>query len=1184
MRTSNNPEIIHIILLMSVFLINLFIPTTVYAQTETPRFGHLTSEQGLSHDVIRCILQDEQGFMWFGTENGLNKYDGYTFTIYRHLHSDPNSLSSNTIYTLLEDHTGTLWIGTPMGLDSFTRDANGFKHYSAIHEEVDVLYEDSSGTLWIGTASAGLYEYNLDTEELIRHVNKPADPHSLNDDEIISIYEDSSGTLWAGTTDGGLNAFDRTTKDFTHYQHDPANPHSLSHNRVTTIWQDHSGVLWVGTGDNYEVDVGGLNAFDSTKQQFIHYRHHQQAPNSLSNNHVQTIYEDQSGILWIGTADGLNIFDRATNTFVSYHHDPLDPGSINRGGITAIYEDRSGMLWFGTDEGGIGKYIHSKEKFSHYQHDPLDNNSLAGTVVGAIFEDHRGVLWIGVPGDGLDSLDRTNGKVVHYKYDPENVNGLSNNNVRAIYEDHEGILWIGTNRGLDRFNYSTGQFTHYIHDPDEPGSLSPGAVKTILEDHTHSLWITTEGPGTINRFDRDTETFTIYTRNATNPNNFINTYGVRAIYEDRRGDLWFGTYDGLVYWHRDSKTFTRYEHDPDKSSSLSHDMVWSMYEDQAGMLWIATPNGLNRFDRTNELFDVYTVEDGLVNDDVTCILADDDENLWLGTGGGGLSRFDPRTESFRNYDMSDGLANNSIMLAACHRSESGEMFFGTLDGLIAFYPSTVKDNTYIPPIVLTAFRKFDQPVEFDIPLMDVEEINLSYTDNFFAFEFAALDYSEPAKNQYAYMLEGFDKDWVYCGSRRYASYTNLPPGKYTFHVKGSNNDKVWNESGHTVEIVIPPPFWDTWWFKSIIIAIIVSMAGVVIKNRLQRIAELRESEERLRALFENAPLCVFELDLTKSPPGIIRTNRQTELAYGWPIKELAATSLDKIFPSSTWLAMERVVSNLNVGQTTTIESVGLRRDGGEFPIRVSATGLSKDSVGVEQLAELKGAILSIEDITAEKERHSEEEAIAEERRRIAREIHDGLAQDLAGLRFKVGLWHKLVDNDPPQMHSELKNFQELLSKNIREVRRSIFALRPVTLDELGFYPALTEFTREFGEQNQLHINLQINGAPERLPAHLEAVLFRITQESLNNISKHAQATHVQVILDLTLPDKLVLSVQDDGVGFNPTDMAQFVRDGHLGLKQMSERVIRFGGSFDVNSQAGNGTEIHVVLPLKEILR
>jgi PAS domain S-box-containing protein len=1123
--------------------------------------------------MVRCILQDDQGFMWFGTQDGLNKYDGYTFTIYRHLRSDPDSLSNNTVTALYQDRAGTLWVGTTVGLDSLDRGTARFTHYPDVREEISAIYEDAAGMLWIGTYGSGLFRYDRTSQQFVQYMPDPSDSRSLSDDAVLSIYEDDSGTVWMGTADGGLNAFDPATHTFTHYRSDPADPYSLSYDRVTAIYKDRSGVLWIGTGLAYDAEVGGLNVFDTASGRFTHYLHDPSDRHSLSNNHIRSIHQDRTGTLWIGTDDGLNVFERSANTFTSFRNDPLNPYSLSGNAIATIYEDRTGTLWFGTEGAGVSKYARVKEKLARYQPDPLDPNSLSGPVIGAIAQDHAGILWIGVPGEGLDSLDRATGKFTNYSHDPGDPSSLSNNNVRALLVDHAGTLWVGTSHGLDRLEGASegDAFVHYTHDPDDPASLGPGAVKAILEDRTHVLWIGTEEPASLNRFDRTSETFTRYEHDPADPDGFINTYGIRAIYEDRAGHLWLGTYNGLVHFDRETERFTRYEHDPDDPHSLSRDFVWGIYQDPTGALWIATSGGLNRFDQATGQFTVYAMEDGLANDNVMCILPDEEGYLWLGTDGG-ISKFDPRTEAFKNYDESDGLASNVIMLAACHQSESGEMFFGTLDGFNAFYPADVKDNPHIPPIVLTTFRKFDEVVEFDVPLSEVEEITLSYQDNFFAFEFAALDYTDPDKNQYAYMLEGFDRDWIYCGTRRYASYTNLPPGEYTFRVKGTNNDGVWNETGHTVQVTITPPFWATWWFRGAVAAVALGIVAVIVRTRMRSVAVLRASEERFRTLFENAPLCVFELEMTQPLPQIMHANQCSERVYGWSAEELATVSIDTIFAADTRRDLGKAMRGLSAGETVTLESVGLRRDGTQFPIRASATG--------EPGTDLTRAILVIEDITIEKSRRSEEEAIAEERRRIAREIHDGLAQDLAGLRFEVGLWHKLVDDAPVRMHVELDNLRKLLDDNIREVRRSIFALRPVALDELGFYPALNQFVDEFGEQNQLHIDLRTTGPQERLPAFLEPVLFRIVQESLNNVGKHARAQMVWVALDLESPDVVRLSVRDDGEGFDPAGLEQAVRRGHLGLKQMRERVENLNGTFSLNSQPGEGTEICVTLSLR----
>ncbi len=1145
----------------------------VHAQTSGPRFARLTTEHGLSHNSVSCILQDHQGFMWFGTQDGLNRYDGYTFTVYRHRRSDPFSLSGNTINVLYEDRAGTLWIGTVAGLDSSDGVEGHFIHHAAIPQEsIGAIYEDPSGDLWIGTIGQGLFRYTPQTGQVVHYRHMPSDPYSLSDNNVLAIHQDRAGTLWVGTMYGGLNALERATGHFTRYAHNPTDASSLGEGQVTAIYQDRRGTLWVATGVPNERTKGGLNVFNPVSGQFIHYRHDPSDPHSLGHNNVHTIYEDQSGILWIGTEGGLDIFDPLAGRFTHYRYDPLDSRSLSHNNVTTIYESRDGVLWFGTDGGGISQYARHKDRFVRYFHDPLTSNSLGESAVGALVEDHSGNLWIGLHNGGLDRLDRRTGQFTHYRHDPNNPHSLSHNHVTALCVDSEGVLWIGTSAALDRFDPTTGQFSHYAHNPDDPYSLGPGGIKVIIEGRNHALWIGTEDPGTLSRFDRSAGTFVRYEADPANSNGFIPTYGVRAIYEDEAGALWLGTYNGLVRFEQRSGTFTPYRHDDADPYSLSDDFVWAITAGQGGVLWIGTHRGLNRFDRSSGRFTVYTVEDGLPNDAIVAILPDNEGNLWLATMGGDLSRFNPQTGVFRHYNAGDGLQGGHFIIGAAYRSPGGEMFFGGSNGFNAFYPTEIKDNAHIPPIVLTAFRKFDQVMEFKTPLVAVREITLTYKDNFFAFEFAALDYTDPARNQYAYQLEGFDRDWIACGSRRYASYTNLPPGKYTFRVKGSNNDGIWNEAGLAVQIIITPPFWATWWFRGLLVAVIGGVLGLTYRVRAQNIAALREREERFRALFENAPLGVFEVDISAFPPRILRANRESARIYGRTVEELESMSPAQLVALEPQADLERLLKKPPVGQTITLESVHRRQDGSEFPVRVSAA---------LQRATRRGqtAILIVEDITAEKAWRSEEEAIAEERRRIAREIHDGLAQDLAALRLRVRLWHRLVDESPQQMHAELDALRNLLSTNIREVRRAIFALRPVALDELGFYPALRQFTGDFGEQNQLHVNLHLTGEAVHLPASLEPMLFRLIQEALHNVAKHAQATTVWIEFKLD-EEALHLVIRDDGVGFDPAILEQAVRRGHVGLKQMQERVARLKGTFALHTAPGKGTEIRVVLPLE----
>ncbi len=803
--------------------------------------------------------------MWFGTEDGLNQYDGYTFTVIRNNPDDPNSLSYNNITSIFEDRSGILWIGTFYGgLNKYDPQTKRFFRYqhdpnnlnSLSNNNINVIIQDKSGDLWIGTdgglnklippvPSASGSESEESLLSFVRFQNDPNNPNSLSHNIVRSIYEDESGNLWIGT-DGGLNKFipsenEGPSASLIHYQNNPQNPNSLSHNEVYSIFEDRSGVLWIGTKG------GGLNRFDRQKNQFTHYRHSPNNPKSLSHDEVYEIYEDRSGILWIGTnGGGLCIFNREDEEFIAYQHDPSDRTTISNNEIRAIYEDRSGLLWIGTYGGGIDKVDKGKRQFTLYEPNPRDPNSLSHPIVWSIYEDEAGVLWIGTHGGGLNRFDRRRNQWKHYRHNAEDPNSLSNDIVRVVYEDRSGMLWLGTHGGgINQFDRKTEKFTRYLNDPNDSTSLSRNEIRVIYEDRSGVLWIGTYGGGLDRLVPGDKPgsppTFVHYRNDSNNPNSLSNDF-IRVIYEDRSGVFWIGTEGGgLDKLDRESETFTHYRSDPNNPNSLNNDYIFSIHEDQSGFLWLGTwGGGLNKLvpsdsEGSHPTFIHYTEKDGLPNDAVYGILEDEQGNLWLSTNNG-LSKFDLKTGAFKNYSAEDGLQGNEFNGGSFYKSRSGEMFFGGIEGFNAFYPDQIKDNPYVPPIVITAFQKLNKEVEFEKPILVIKELELSYKDYVFSFEFAALDFTAPEKNMYAYKMEGLDEDWIYTSSKkRFATYTTLAPGTYTFRVKGSNNDGVWNEKGTAMQIIITPPIWKTSWFQSIAALLLLGLAYILFRRRLKNI-------------------------------------------------------------------------------------------------------------------------------------------------------------------------------------------------------------------------------------------------------------------------------------------------------------------------------------------------------------
>jgi len=842
--------------LQVVGLLGLVLGTSyhLYSREGQIEFEHISVEQGLSQSTVLCVLQDKKGFLWFGTEDGLNKYDGYEFEIFRSVPGDTNSLSNNAVRAIIEDSSGMLWIGTyGGGVDKFDPAARKFTHYqnepgnpnSLSHNFIQTIFEDRGGVLWIGTFGGGLDKLLPKTGIFTHYRVDPANPNSLSNDEVRDICQDQQGILWIGTSKG-LNRLDPQTGIFKHYTVDPGNPNSLSNNFIFTIIRDQVGMLWIGTYG------GGLNKFDPITGNFTRYQTDDQNPNSLGNNEVRKIYQDLEGILWIGTAGGLNRFDEKKKEFTRYVAAPGGPGALSNNEIRAIYQDRSGVLWIGTTLGGLNKFSNEKKRFSHYRSIPNDPTSLSNNKVLAIFEDRSGTLWVGTFG-GLNRLDRESNTFVHYRSDPHDPNSLSSDCVISIYEDRGGVLWIGTIAGLNIFDRQAGTSSRYVIDPGDLNTLSDRIV-CMVEDPWGYLWIgTADG---LNKLDRKNKKkkFTRYKNNPQDPGSLSYSL-IMDISLDSSGMLWVGTYKGLNRFNREKETFTRFLADPKDSSSLSNDKINFVYEDRLKNLWIGTDGGLNKFHRETGAFSCYRMKDGLPNDVIYGILEDDRGNLWLSTNNG-LSKFNLQEETFINYDSRDGLQSNEFTYGAYHRTRSGEMFFGGINGFNGFFPDQIEDNSYIPGIVITDLQIFNRSVgigeEIDgltilaKHISETGEIRLSYRHTGLSFEYAALHYAAPDSNQYAYKMEGLEKEWNYVGNRRFATYANLAPGRYVFRVKASNNDGAWNETGASIKITIPPPPWKTWWAYTIYVLILIGITAGYIRSQRKKLAYERSVNERLR--------------------------------------------------------------------------------------------------------------------------------------------------------------------------------------------------------------------------------------------------------------------------------------------------------------------------------------------------
>ena len=1049
-----------------------FAKDVVFYPGASIHFEHLTIDNGLSQNAILALLQDSHGYVWIGTQDGLNRYDGYTFTQFRNDPANPNSVSYNSI---------------------------------------SALYEDSNGYLWVGTSGGGLNRFNPVTKKFTRYLPETNNPDSLGNPVVTTIIQGWKDWLWVGTL-GGLDLLDTATGKFTHFRSDISDPATLSSNAISVITPASDGKLWIGTGAS-GTSGGGLNRFDPITRKAEHI-----SPNGLCLNslNISTILIDKNGSLWVGhggsglPGGGLDNFDPITGncqhydinttqgqftndnvihllldrddhlwisfwgggilrmesgipgTFTSIRHDSVDPDSLSSDNTSALLQDSTGVLWVGTFDAGVNILDLENLQFRIYKHISSDAASLSSNNISAFAETLNGDMWIGTEETGLAHFEPATGQFTYYRYIPSNPASLSSNRIMSLYADQDGTLWVGTvNSGLNHFDPITGKSERYQHDSANPASLIDDEVNYITRDNGGILWVATMAG--ISRLDPDRGGFV----------NYSGLSGAPVTLATDGGDLWIGTWGGGISRLRlalpgilpADKTrlsiMDTFLHEAANSNSLSENSVWAIHRTSDGLLWFGTAGGLNRYNPKTGEFKVYGQDNGLRNASVSCIAEDSNGNLWVTTADG-LARFDPKAETFLIYDRSNGLQGSEFNPNACFYSpRTGDIYVGGTDGFTVFNPLWIVRNATPPNVVITIFRVFNEPYPFDP--QSKTPVKLNYTQNFISFSFAALDFHASAKNTYAYMLDGFDKDWVQAGTRHDTSYTGLPGGKYTFHVKAANSDGTWSKADATLQIQIMPPLWKRWQFQ---------------------------------------------------------------VGLGLGLVLLVAAGFQ-------WRLMA---------------------------IRANARSLEKS------IAERTQELNKANELLREK---ATQDAVVAERTRLARDLHDAVTQTLfsATLIAEVlpGLWKK----NRHEGDRRLEELRQLTRGALAEMRTLLVELRPNALIDIPLPTLLRQLTDALIGRARINIQLNCNGE-RKLPADVQIGLYRIAQESLNNIVKHAKAT--QAVVTLNMGDTVRLKIADNGTGFDPST----VTPDHIGLRIMRERAEAIGGSFKVESQPGEGTQISVI--------
>ena len=864
-------------------LFSLCFPIISNAADSSVYFEHISSKEGLPQVSVNAITQDKFGFLWFGTQGGLTRFDGREFKTFRSEIDDPNSLADNSVWAIICDDHSNIWIGTNGGLSKYDMRTEKFTNYrfdpkdstTISDNSIRTLLLDSNGTLWIGTKNGGLNSCEIETTDQLvfqRYGKNEHDKKTISSDYINDLYEDDAGYLWIATNGGGISRLNLNNikQGFSHYTYDAKNQNSISSNNVNVLFHSNTRGLFCGTDK-------GLDFFDAKNEAFHDYEFEFNDIRSAVNKSVSSIAEDVRGNLWVGSnGEGLMRIDKNDTYF---HFLPDDSAnSLSGSDVRALYIDKQGLLWIGTYESGINLLYNGNSAFSIMSQKEGDSKSLSSPIVLSILEDSDGALWVGTWNGGVNRLKDGKNVDLILKNDPKDSKTLSGVTVWDMEEDSHGNIWIGSwKSGLniipkeERYK-DNPKLLKYSNQVNDPKSLGSNSIMSLYKDSRGIMWIGTWGAG-LNRIDSDDIMngkieFKKYEHDPENEKSICDNY-IKTITEDSKGNIWIGTWSGgiSVISKKDilqgKNEFKRYEKSWSDETSISHNDITAIYEDKEGIFWICTyGGGLNRLDPKTNNFKAYTNKDGLPNSELYGISEDNQGFLWVSSNMG-ISKFNPKDESFENYDSRDGLQGNEFNQGAFLKTSNGDLYFGGINGLTIIDPDEIAYNRFTPPVYFTDLQVNHKEVfvtKEGILTQSIEntnEISLSYTAGTFGLKFAALNYQQSEKNQYEYMLEGFDKKWIETGyPLEHVQYTNLNPGTYTFRVRASNNNDVWNENGASLTIHILPPWWKLWWVQLIGALIFFSIFLAVYKTRVyylkrqQRVLEeqVRLSTEELRLL------------------------------------------------------------------------------------------------------------------------------------------------------------------------------------------------------------------------------------------------------------------------------------------------------------------------------------------------
>lgn len=829
----------------------LFLLVNCFSQQHNLKITNIQDQYGQLPGGTFDIEEDTLGFIWFGTVDGLYRYDGYNYKIFRNDKDNVNSLSQNTIRALLYTNDNKLWIGTQGGgLNCLDLTTETFTHYTFKENsetglsgnDIWALFADRNSNIWVGVVGRGIDMLDTKTNTFKHYSLFPKDEVIDGLITIQSIFEDSDGNIWVGMNMYGLTVLNPITGDVVNYRHDPDLSGSLGSNDVYDIFEDSDKNIIVCTYG------AGINIFNKESGLFRDFRSNKNKSNTLVSDLVRTGIHVKPDFYWYGTEYGISIYNASNGTYTNIQHKKNVPNSLSDNRIRTLHRDRNGIVWIGS-EAGVDK-VTEQRNFMTFQNISDDPNSLPQGIVRSIFEDKEGNLWFGIIDRGLIKYDRHSKSFKSFLPNTKLKGSISGIHITSIFQDSYGILWIGEwDTGLNRFDPKTDSFELVLSNKKTKVTLPDTRIQFIKEAKPGWLWIGSEGG--LSLYNYSDQTIKHFTNEPANKNS-LSGNGVQsnAFVQDGDGNIWVGTWsEGLnkIVFDDDllsQPSFTNWKQINSNPNSINNNNVISLHL-SGNNLWIGTfGGGLNLLDLSTGKFKHYITDDGLPNNIVYAILEDEDQNLWLSTDKG-ISRFNPETEKFQNFDKSDGLQDDHFFWGSSFKSKSGELFFGGINGVSSFIPKELNFNNRIPPIYITDVKVNNQSLSFKTSTTHIRKLVFHHEDNSFQIEFTSLDYTDPRKNQYAYKLSGGNENWISNGNRNYISFTNISSGEYQLSVVGSNNDGLWNNVGLTIDIIVVPPFWGTWWFR---IVLALALLSLIIGFYNYRNYQIRKQKQELEKL------------------------------------------------------------------------------------------------------------------------------------------------------------------------------------------------------------------------------------------------------------------------------------------------------------------------------------------------